>query len=1749
MRDVELWQRLTSKSSDTDDLLPLLDGLTEVEPVQRAAMLGVIDAALVSNHAGVRQRAVAALAGASGVQGYERIVAALDDESPDVRRVAVEALFESAGRDRARWAHAAFHQQLDVRRAAAHRAVEAPALHGFNLYLLADNQVANQVRASLADMTIDEAMIPIVVTHAKTGLIDRKTARRLVATANGGFQLANMFEPIGGRSIRDNELLVDWAKTEIDRKPPPIEDHADPLDAMFDLFWEPEGMGDDEDDDLIAEFFKRIFKAITIERTLNGVNERRAIMAALIACASRQGWWSPRAAAVAVVAEPRFVRMHRVSVDVRRHAIHTLYEHGHNMRRQSAAMVQYVLRTDIARRPSGNLDLWVVGGVLKLIDGPPYEQLLRWFGADAIKAAFREDVVGSIPFLSLNDDSARGQAYMVALLANLGDDLPTTWAHMMAILPADGWSFLKGLPGGQALAIAARLLDLESDGTISFSDRRRPVAAAALTDLMLQSSGAQRMLQRVLRQWMDFDDPGSHRFAVALVTAMMRELAAEEVADTVKRLDDSILNPLLDVLPTMETLPFSVELAVAHALVKHRNPVADAWAKERLTSIQSVADKSAAPRSTGRIKSLTVKQANVIRTCSEKDLPSAVEVALTSNTRGLATALAERAGRATPSVEVCIALLASHDPLPVVAEQFERYWDTKTRFTKKFDRLAVKLLDGRNDLPLQGRAWLYRWERHAFSFGEAVTKRPGGIQGILDETAALPVKTLAQHFWLAVTNFIALGLARAPDETARLIDGRMLHTWVEALPDRSLGGAATRALHFIHKSKRFEAELTMLRPRVEALLPDIRASNRLRLRLWINSIGLADEATRDRASLESAMQPTLVVAAADGLEKLCQLATEPNPTVAADAVLALVEAGDAGIERLLAMLDQADKYRASTIDLVADSVPLWPMNDARLDRLEAFVNQPNMDSAARFRIALAVHTYSIPPRITDSFKRSILSLMRGDTERITGALNRSLAAFGRSTASRDMTAAIIDLINDAPGRPWFKTRDWDDAVSAGLDPFVLACATSISPQPHAYRCAVNVLLEKAPDSDALDGLQRFIEAGSERQFSWRVKAAKALTKQRMEVAEPILFEAWLRAIRRNGPGERLVRKLPDHLIDPAISAVLISGPFHFEEPSIVGLAIDSSNPLMRERRLLRILKEASLSRTRLMARKALPFNRARTGKLQRLANTFAWGVRTGRELTGRMFNIALAGEEEMGYTRLNENRIFINPLPMLTGQTHGRDVVEGLIIHEYGHHVYHRGPENEAVWDKAKRAGMMRLLNLVSDEHLERNLRAMDDDYGDRLKRLCAFAFQHAARDVNVDELLAVLGPNAAPVLTSCRLDVSRKEGCVLVAAGPVMVEMERAGMSFARFMRALRMGLGNRHNDPKVREALDLFDKKFRRLDMDGLYEIAEFLRIIFGDEAKLLDLFDQDRMLLPGEDGMAVDGDGITDNQVQREVERILNPRKHDARGRGKGGGGKVCLNVNPDENFDKITNIVPIPHDPAAHATYAGQVARHAAQLRQHLRELGLAMVPTHQRTAGHRVDRARLHRLAIHADPRILIARERRVTTDLFIGTVIDCSGSMQMGERIERGKLFGTLIAEAARGLAGVDCRTFGFTDHEIYDAGTGNRCSVHGLTAGGGNNDAAALWHAAQEAERSKRRAKLLVMISDGLPTECSVAALRALVQHLSTRRKVCCAQVAVAELEEVCFPHYVLLNDADLNASVREFGRTVARLVRRVLT
>ncbi len=1066
-------------------------------------------------------------------------------------------------------------------------------------------------------------------------------------------------------------------------------------------------------------------------------------------------------------------------------------------------------------------------------------------------------------------------------------------------------------------------------------------------------------------------------------------------------------------------------------------------------------------------------------------------------TRGVAAAFEHR-DEPKPAALICAALLRADDGPEHVATVLPMYWPREEAERELLDELAATHLAHRTDLGLLASAWLYRWERHALRFVE-IARRHGSIEHVLSTLDPWPPE-LAARAWAAA--------ARAVEITA----GRD-------------GGAL------------FEASLWQ--PVVALALDEARGDDR--------------EIVRDNAAL-------LLVALSR--TSAGRALIEPFESHAREARRQLPAARAA---LLAPWLERPVSKRA---ELSAEARALRErLKELRTTDAERVARE--LDSAPDERRFTLIDALAMDP--PSPARAAIIAMSPSWTGPMRARLDAALAAIGAQTAveielarvARGEVAALDRAIQRARSADTRLTDATMGALFAALGPREI----EVSVELLGASCAANatfVLGRILSNSDFADGPyatddgRRTLAVEVERALlrlpasedALRRRAARWLWARGATAGFVVLAQGWF--AEPTGAPDWLGAASPEH-VSAMVDAALTGGAQTIAESALIELL--RACPAIASQLWSQLLSGASLAETRQAAINELNrgrfFRTARTAKLRAIAKTFAWGALVSVELTGRAMSLQLARDQTLGYTRLDEDRIFISALPLLRGERFGRAVVEGLILHELGHHRYHRGVEQREAWDEGAAEGIGPLLNLVADEHLERNIRALDAEYGDRLKKLTAYAFQHMDRPIAIDTLFDVLRGAMLEVLSTASVRFAIDAQSVIVEHGRLLQALEKSGSSFARWVRALRMGLGDRHNDEKVSRALALFSgTAFRKSTMRELLAIAREVRAIFGDECRLLGVCSTHEDVGQGEPGDVERAtEGITDEEIRREVDRIVNPKRSEDDGMsGARPGAKRWLNVTEATDFDLITEVVRVRYESSKHHALSTRVRRSAGTLRVYLERLGLHLQPERLRLRGRRVDAPRTRALVTRGDPRVLIAREIQVKTDLFIGVVIDCSGSMASGENMPRARLFGALIAEAARAMPSVDVRIFGFTDRVIYDAGDARCPAVHALEAGGGNNDAGALWHAANVARASRRRAKLLVMISDGMPTECSAASLKHLALELTRRHKMCCAQIAVQPLPEVLFPHYVECDGPDTDTVVRRFGRIVEGLIKHAM-
>jgi cobaltochelatase CobT len=228
--------------------------------------------------------------------------------------------------------------------------------------------------------------------------------------------------------------------------------------------------------------------------------------------------------------------------------------------------------------------------------------------------------------------------------------------------------------------------------------------------------------------------------------------------------------------------------------------------------------------------------------------------------------------------------------------------------------------------------------------------------------------------------------------------------------------------------------------------------------------------------------------------------------------------------------------------------------------------------------------------------------------------------------------------------------------------------------------------------------------------------------------------------------------------------------------------------------------------------------------------------------------------------------------------------------------------------------------------------------------------------------------------------------------------------------------------------------------------------------------------------------------------------------------------------------------------------GDVRRETNALRTRLAALIQAakLDRPHTSRTGRRIDRRRLHRVAV-GDSRVFQARRERRAVDTAVQVLLDRSGSMQ-GMRIQIAAHSALALGLALENVPGVDLAVGAFPasgDRVMPLTAFGERCARtagrYGLGVYGGTPMAEAMWWGAVELLRSQKPRKLLVVVTDGEPNNAQ--AVRDFIQRATAEGIECLAVGIVADYVERLFPKAVVIQALEaLPAAV--FGLLQDRLV-----
>ncbi len=456
MRDLHLWRTLqqfpaSSRDSSSAAALPILDSLTELSRLplfERMPFLGLLLPLLNDPRPEVRSAVLLALGGAHGRPALMHIINGLGDPEVSVRLAAVESLRRSLlGFDGERWVHVLFHPDPLVRNAALDEKAEFPAPILYKLYLLSDPECRELVSQQLHSLTPAVSSLPMLFEYVRQKVLSPSLGRTICSRLTWD-QWAEYLEPHLPRTADISSALLDTLNP---TWPDRLDTNyiPDRLDLMFHLFWEddpPEetgqptvgpasraGLSDSLRESPGAARLaaptpsQRFFQMLIDTALAEGEPFRQWIVFTLTGVgASRKSWPQLAVEACALFFSP-FLTSSWVPLEARKRAIRGLYRFAGRVKRQTPDLVEKAIRSELCQYPSGRLDLWAVGGVLRLLAGNPYQQLLQWVSLDEITESFHADPEPSIPFLTLSDNSPQGRKYLIDQLCLKASDRCNCW--------------------------------------------------------------------------------------------------------------------------------------------------------------------------------------------------------------------------------------------------------------------------------------------------------------------------------------------------------------------------------------------------------------------------------------------------------------------------------------------------------------------------------------------------------------------------------------------------------------------------------------------------------------------------------------------------------------------------------------------------------------------------------------------------------------------------------------------------------------------------------------------------------------------------------------------------------------------------------------------------------------------------------------------------------------------------------------------------------------------------------------------------------------------------------------------------------------------------------------------------------------------------------------------------------------------------------------------------------------------------
>jgi hypothetical protein len=197
-----------------------------------------------------------------------------------------------------------------------------------------------------------------------------------------------------------------------------------------------------------------------------------------------------------------------------------------------------------------------------------------------------------------------------------------------------------------------------------------------------------------------------------------------------------------------------------------------------------------------------------------------------------------------------------------------------------------------------------------------------------------------------------------------------------------------------------------------------------------------------------------------------------------------------------------------------------------------------------------------------------------------------------------------------------------------------------------------------------------------------------------------------------------------------------------------------------------------------------------------------------------------------------------------------------------------------------------------------------------------------------------------------------------------------------------------------------------------------------------------------------------------------------------------------------------------------------------------------------------------RLMNSAVKKYLLYRERRIFRDnrvddlldfkdTHLSVLIDTSASMKTEGRLDKARTIATTLAVCLDECPNIESAFFGY-NNSLYLCGShGQGLSVGGLQPNGKTNEAAALDFIHREFSTIPSRNKIVIVLSDGQPTSCSVDSVSAVVERMAKRDGFQFVCVMLGPEQHPAYRNTVKIDGTLDRAAIISFGQSLATVLK----